>query len=58
MMKGKRLLSLLLVGAMFFCLALPSQASNYNDLKKKTEELEDKQEKTEQQGEKLEEKKE
>lgn len=58
MMKGKRLLSLLLVGAMFFCLALPSQASNYNDLKKKTEELEDKQEKTEQQGEKLEEQKE
>jgi len=58
MRNGKRLLSLLLISVMFFCLALPCQATNYNDLKKKTEELEEKQEKTEQQGEKLEEKKE
>ena len=58
MRNGKRLLSLLLVSVMFFCLALPCQATNYNDLKKKTEELEEKQEKTQQQGEELEEKKE
>lgn len=58
MMNWKRLLSLLVVGVMFFNLSLTSYATNYEKWKDKEEELLEEQEETEEQSEELEEKKE
>lgn len=58
MIKGKRLLSLLLVAILFFSMAFQCQATSYSDLKKKADKLEEQKEDAEKAGEKLEEKKE
>ena len=58
MIKGKRLLSLLLVTVLFFSMAFQVQATSYSDLKKKADKLEEQKEDAEKAGEKLEEKKE
>ena len=58
MIKGKRLLSLLLVTVLVFSMAFQVQATSYSDLKKKADKLEEQKEDAEKAGEKLEEKKE
>lgn len=58
MIKGKRLLSLLLVTVLFFSMAFQVQATSYSELKKKADKLEEQKEDAEKAGEKLEEKKE
>lgn len=58
MIKGRRLLSLLLVGVMFFSMALQCEATNYEKATKERQKLEKQEDEAEKKGEKLENQKE